>query len=237
MAATRSDGSPAVLKIQIPHRESEHEGAALTHWAGRGAVTLLAEDPEHHALLLEQCRPGTAVSELPADQALDVLAAVIDRLSVPAGPPFSTLESEAARWARNLEERWLAAGRPFSASLLVAAREFLDTLPGTQGSQVLVHQDLHADNVRAAQRESFLAIDPKPLIAEREFALAPVVRGGELGHGPTAVHRRLERLTSALGLDLERTRGWALVQTLAWGFAPAGFLRAHGEVAQWLLEG
>jgi streptomycin 6-kinase len=41
---------------------------------------------------------------------------------------------------------------------------------------VLVNQDLHADNILRAEREPWLAIDPKPLLGEREFGLAPVIR-------------------------------------------------------------
>ena len=41
---------------------------------------------------------------------------------------------------------------------------------------MLVNQDLHADNVLAAEREPWLVIDPKPLTGEREFAVAPIVR-------------------------------------------------------------
>jgi hypothetical protein len=44
-----------------------------------------------------------------------------------------------------------------------------------QGEQALVHQDLHGEQVLAAEREPWLLIDPKPLTAEREFALAPIV--------------------------------------------------------------
>ena len=53
------DGTPAVLKLIHPHRETEHEAAALRAWDGDGAVRLLAEDPERDALLLECCDPGT----------------------------------------------------------------------------------------------------------------------------------------------------------------------------------
>src|SRR5439155_24253292 len=53
-AATTEDGREAVLKIQKPHRESEHEAAALELWDGDGAIRLLAHDPEHDALLLER---------------------------------------------------------------------------------------------------------------------------------------------------------------------------------------
>lgn len=51
LPATTTDGSPAVLKIQFPVRESEHEAEALKCWNGEGAVRLLAHDPVQHALL------------------------------------------------------------------------------------------------------------------------------------------------------------------------------------------
>ena len=59
--------------------------------------------------------------------------------------------------------------------------ELARELAGTQGELVLVHQDLHGENVLAAEREPWLVIDPKPLAAEREFAVAPIVRSVELG--------------------------------------------------------
>jgi streptomycin 6-kinase len=54
VAAELPDGTDVVLKIQFPHRESEHEAAALELWDGDGAVRLLAHDAERHAVLLER---------------------------------------------------------------------------------------------------------------------------------------------------------------------------------------
>ena len=51
---------------------------------------------------------------------------------------------------------------------------------------MLVNQDLHADNILSATREPWLVIDPKPLAGEREFGVAAIVRGGELGHSRAA---------------------------------------------------
>src|SRR6185312_6236813 len=51
-------GDDAVLKIQKPHRESEHEADALALWDGDGAVRLLEHDTGEHALLIERCVPG-----------------------------------------------------------------------------------------------------------------------------------------------------------------------------------
>ena len=40
----RRDGGAAVLKVNFPEPESEHEADALAHWDGRGAVRLLDRD-------------------------------------------------------------------------------------------------------------------------------------------------------------------------------------------------
>lgn len=220
-----------MLKIQQPHRESEHEAAALERWDGDGAVRLLAHDPEEHALLLELCVPGKPLSAVGQDAALDVFVELLPRLWKPAGRPFRPLASEAAWWAEYLPgQDWSVA-----PELLEAALEALRELPGTQGEQVLVNQDLHGDNVLAAEREPWLVIDPKPLAGEREFAVAPIVRSSELGHSKRDVLHRFDRLTSELGLDRERARGWTIAQTVAWTWNST-YHATHVETARWLLE-
>jgi streptomycin 6-kinase len=233
--ATLPDGSEAVLKICFPHRESEHEHEALRAWDGNGAVRLLAHDPERWALLIERCRPGTSLRDVGMEGALDVLVQLLPRLWIRAGPPFRPLAEEAAWWAETMRESWEKAGRPFERKLLDAALAALVELPPSQGEQVLLHQDLHADNVLRAEREPWLVIDPKPLVGEREFGLAPIVRAFELGHSERTVRRRLDRLSAELGLDRERARDWALAQTIAWSFG-SEYLPTHGETARWLLD-
>jgi streptomycin 6-kinase len=228
------DGTPAVLKVGHSHRESEHEADALARWGGDGAVRLLDRDDARGAILLERCEPGTPLSGAGPDVALEVLAGLLPRLWVPAEAPFHTLADEAAWWLGHLAGEWEAHGRPFERRLLDAAVEALTDLPPTQGEQVLLHQDLHGDNVLAARREPWLAIDPKPLSGEREFGLAPIVRSRELGHSRRAVRGRLDRLSAELGLDRERARGWAIGQTIAWSFDD-GAAHVHAEVARWLL--
>jgi streptomycin 6-kinase len=224
-----------VLKIQWPHRESEHEAAALELWDGDGAVRLLAHDDERHALLLERCRPGTYLGELDAHAGLEVLIGLLPRLWKPAGPPFRSLAEEAGWWAGYIRPEWEEAGRPFEEDLVDAAVSVLEELAPTQGEQVLIHQDLHGDNVLAAEREPWLVIDPKPLAGEREFGLASIIRSVELGHSERAVVDRLDRLSSELGVDRERARGWALGQTIAWSFG-SELQRTHVETARWLLR-
>ena len=217
-----ADGAPAVLKIVHPHRESEHEADALRAWDGDGAIRLLARDGG--ALLLERCEPGTPLAAAGQETALDVLIELLPRLWIEAGEPFHTLADEAAWWFPQLPRTKLGD----------AAREAIESLAGTQGEQVLLHQDLHGDNVLAAEREPWLVIDPKPLVGEREFAVAPIVRSFELGETKRDVLYRFDRLTSELGLDRGRARGWTIAQTVAWT-SESKYSAKHMQTTEWLL--
>ena len=213
--ATAADGTPAVLKVFFPDHESFQEPDALERWDGDGAIRLLARDDERCALLVERCEPGTFLSE--SAVALDVLIGLLPRLWK-SGDGFHTLEDEAAMWIeRDLDGRVAGLARELASS---------------QGEQVLLHQDLHGDNVLAAEREPWLVIDPKPLAGEREFAVAPIVRSTELGHSKREVLYRLHRLCDELDLDRERACGWTIVQTLAW--SEGNRIESHLEVVEWL---
>src|SRR5439155_2074004 len=130
---------------------------------------------------------------------------------------------------------WERVGKPYDEGLVEAAISTLEELAPTEGEQVLLHQDLHADNVLAAEREPWLVIDPKPLAGEREFAVAPIVRSFELGHSKREVLHRFDRLTGELGLDRERARGWTVGQTVAWTYDSKYHAR-HVETVTWFLE-
>ncbi|MFF5175521.1 aminoglycoside phosphotransferase family protein [Micromonospora sp. NPDC000089] len=230
------DGTPVVLKLQYPDEDSVHEATALAHWAGRGAVRLLAHDPHRRALLVERCVPGTPLHHLPPEAALDAAVALLPRLWVPAGPPFSPLAEEATGWAERIPTKWEDADRPYERRLVDAALGMLADLVPSQGEQVLVNQDLHAGNVLRSSREPWLVIDPKPLVGEREFAAVPLVRGPELGHSARAVRYRLDRLSAELGLDRERVRGWTIAHTVAWSIGGEHVFPTHVEVVRWLLD-
>jgi len=215
---TRADGTPAVLKLSIPHREAEQEADALERWDGDGAIRVLERDDDADALLLELCDPGTPLSTRPPDEALDVLVGLLPRLWKDAAG-FRTLQDEIEFW----HEEGDLDGR-----LLRLARE----LGASQGERVLTNQDLHGDNVLAARREPWLVIDPKPLAAEREFAVAPIVRSSELGHSRKEALYRLDRLCAELGLDRERARLWTIVHTTAWSEGMT--MPGHVDTIEWL---
>jgi streptomycin 6-kinase len=229
------DGRRAVLKLIYPDRESEHEADALALWNGHGAVQLLDRDDERSAMLIERCEPGTTLAAAGADDALEVLVELLPLLWVETGEPFHTLEDEAAWWISYLPDQWERSNQAVDRRLVDAAVDALSSLSESQGQQVLLHQDLHGDNVLAATREPWLVIDPKPLIGEREFSVAPIVRSFELGHSKRDALYRLDRLTSELGLDRDRACGWTIGQTMAWAF-DSDYIATHLDTVRWLLE-
>ena len=81
----------------------------------------------------------------------------------------------------------------------------------------LLHGDLHDENVLAATREPWLAIDPQPRAGHPGFELHAVLRNrrDELGTGAAlrwSVRRRTEVLCDAAGIDAETARRWTIVR-------------------------
>ena len=208
VAAELPDGAEALLKVNLRESETEHEGDALERWGGQGAVRLLAHDRERWALLIERCRPGTQLWAVPDEQATEIAAAVLEQLWVPAGTPFRRLEDEAARWEEELPKR------PLERGVVDRAVAFLRDAGPTQHESVLLHQDFHGGNVLESAR-GWLAIDAKPLVGEREFDVASLIRDRRPAT-KAQLERRLDYLVERLGLDRELTRGWAIAHALAW---------------------
>jgi len=235
---TLSDGGQAVLKLNFPEEESAYEADALTHWRGEGAVRLLEVDRERNALLIERAGPGTSLWEVEDDEEATLIAAsVLRRLWLrppPEDHPFRLLAGEAERWTAPLRSDWEARGRPFEQRLVDAAAAAARELAGSQAKLAVCHQDLQGSNVLKARREPWLAIDPKPLVGEREFDLASLIRDTRERIDERLVRRRLDLLSELLGLDRERMRCWALVHALAWGVEGDQADAAMIDCARWL---
>lgn len=229
--ATTAAGERVVLKVQFPDRESAHEAEALQVYAGRGHVRLLGHAPELHALLIEKCEPGTSLGQASAATIEAVTFGILERLWPTTGT-FPRLKDEAELWEQELEE-----GRRSSeadAVLLGQASEVLESLARTEGELALVNRDLHRDNVLQSTREPWLVIDPKPLIAEREFALAnrlPMFGGTEIEEAGPDVIDRLNALAAKLRLDAHRARGWAFVRSVSWAVDGGGLAPHFWRVA------
>jgi streptomycin 6-kinase len=73
VGVTTRDGTPAILKLSVPHEDARGEATALRCWDGRGAVRLLRCTTDGFTLLLERCTPGHDMGRLSVDDQLAVV--------------------------------------------------------------------------------------------------------------------------------------------------------------------
>lgn len=214
-----SGGRPAVLKVSFDgDEESLHEGIALQRWHGDGAVELLRADPHRRALLLERLHTDD-LGDLWDVEACEVVAGLYARLHVPALPQLRTVTSYVEEQADALARmpRNAPVPRRLVEQALAVARDLVadDASTGT-----LVHGDLHYANVLAADREPWLAIDPKPMDGDPHYEPAPLLwnRWDELtgtgGSVRDGVRRRFHTVVDAAGLDEDRARSWVVVRAV-----------------------
>ena len=208
-------GGAAVLKVSFPDEEGEHEHLALQHWGGRGAVKLLRADPHRWAMLLERLRQER-LGEMWDLEACEVVAGLYPLLHVPAPPRLRSLTAYVDRWAAQLSA--LPRNAPLPRRLVEQAvslsRDFVAD-PASTGT--LIHGDLHYENVMAADRVPWLAIDPKPMSGDPHYEPAPMLwsRFDELeGDIRDGVRRRFHALVDHAGLDEHRARDWVVVRMM-----------------------
>ncbi|MFE7210920.1 aminoglycoside phosphotransferase family protein [Streptomyces sp. NPDC057611] len=212
LPVVRADRLPAVLKLQLPDEESAGEAPALRLWDGAGAVRLLEHDEPTGTLLLERLDSARPLTRLPdTREAVLVIAGLLARLtSVPAPAGIRRLGDIAGALLERTPSalRRLPGGddRRLLADCAAAVRE----VAGESGDRLL-HWDLHYDNVLGADREPWLAIDPKPLAGDPGFELFPALFNR---FEPAEVVPRFEAMTGALGLDRDRARAWTLGRVL-----------------------
>jgi streptomycin 6-kinase len=87
-------------------------------------------------------------------------------------------------------------------------------LARSRPDDVLLATDLHAGNVLRAQRDAWLAIDPKPFVGDRAYDATQHLVNCEarLRSDPNGTIRRFADL---LGLDHERIRLWMFARATA----------------------
>ncbi len=214
-----ADGARRALKVSFDgDEESLHEGLALQHWGGHGAVRLSRADPRRRALLLDWL-PGPDLGETWDVEACEVVGALYGRLHVPALPQLATVASYVDRWLHELDGlgRDVPIPRRHVEQALSTGRGLL---ADSDAPAVVVHGDLHYANVLAADSGEWLAIDPKPMAGDPHYEPAPMLwnRMEEL-QGPGAVgslrdglRRRFHALVDAAGLDEARARDWVVVR-------------------------
>ncbi len=206
----RADGTPAVLKLQDVDDETVGEPLALRTWNGDGAVRLLAEAEDGTGtLLLERLDPTRTLHHLPdTRQATLVVAGLLAHLTATPAPPALRRLADLA--PRLLDEAATLLPRLDDSTLLKNCAAAVREVVADPGDRLL-HWDLHFENVLAADRAPWLAIDPKPLAGDPGFELFPALWNR---FDADEVRWRFDAMTDVMGLDRDRARAWTLARVL-----------------------
>ena len=209
----RADGTPAVVKLPIPHFEADHEADGLRFWNGSPTVLLLEADDETGALLLERCLPGTTLRALPEPERDVVIARLLREIwrEPPAHARFRPLAMMIREWTAEIradEDAWT------DPPLTTAGLEMYDELLATSTDPVLLATDLHAGNVLRAERQPWLVIDAMPFVGDRAYDVTQhlVNCAGRMTESPLETIARVSDLAE---VDAERARGWMFARAAA----------------------
>jgi streptomycin 6-kinase len=221
--ATRADGARLVLKICFPDAEAATEREALRLFDGRGSVRLLDSDEGRGALLLERLEPGTKLAEMcetDDEGATSFAANVMRNLRRPA--PRAHHFPSVARWGEGFGQhraRFDGTSGPIPSRLFDEAETLFRDLNESAAESVLLHGDLHHENILAARRAPWLAIDPKGVVGEAAYEVGALLRNPntQILAWPNlarVMSRRVRQLSEELGFERERVRGWGLSQAI-----------------------
>ena len=236
----RSDGTPGVLKIAPSEAAPGCERAALAHWNGWGAVQLLepaAGALPGDALLLERLHHEVSLRSLPEAKALLEAAGTVRRLWVdpPAGHSFESVADRTERQAGPM--RAVAEADPALAPLVTDALAARAELVAHSPEVLLLHGNFRQSKVLSGERSPWLTVGPEPLVGERAYDLARLVRDRvedliASPGGASTARRRVKKLADSLDVDRERLHGWTLFRAVESGTrALTAGRRQEGEMA------
>ena len=227
--AVAAGGNEVVLKIGVPNPELSTEAAALRHYAGNGAVRLLDEDVDGGALLLERLRPGTMLATLADDEQATAIAAAL-MLSLWRPPAPGNLFGDVTQWGaglRRLRQTFDGGTGPFDRTLVEIAETVFADAAGRSDEYVLLHGDLHHENILSAERGPWLAIDPKGIAGPRGYEVGTFLRNYLFAKPDPAstLIRRVDCFHEILGLDRCEILRWGVAHNVLsawWSYEESG---------------
>src|SRR4051812_2299486 len=219
--ATLADGTAAVLKVGVPGTRHKlgREAVALRLAQGDGCATLLRDDLDCDALLLE--RLGAAMYDVVPDPAVrhDLLCDLASRLWRPidAGVDLPSGADVAREYAELLPRLWEETGRSCSQAIVDDALGCIERRGRAHddGRAVLVHGDVHELNALQTADGTYKLIDPDGLRAEPACDLGTIVRcNPDLGDDLRA---RTQRLADRTGVDATAIWEWGTIHRVVSG--------------------
>ncbi len=204
----------ALLKIHKPGSDEGPSARYLALHQGHGAVRVLESDDR--AILIERVAPGTMLKTLVFDgrddDATHIVCDTIEKLQSAKADPAGWPEQDEQR----IEYGRQVARPPLTKAVVDRARSLFFELDAVQREPVLLHGDLHHENILFDASRGWLAIDPKGVRGELAFELAAPLRNPlerpDIFASKTQMDRRVRIYCERLGLDRQRVLGWCFAR-------------------------
>lgn len=228
LQAVRIHGREAFLKLATAPEEAAG-GRVMRWWAGRGAAAVLAADGD--ALLLQRAVGDGDLAALAStgaegdEKATRLLCLTGLRLHAIDDQPRPGGLVDLRRWFQELFEHAAAHPRAHHALFARAADEATDLLANPHGDVVL-HGDLHHDNVLDFGAAGWLAIDPKHIHGDPAFDFANILCNPDarVALAPGRLERTVRVIAEETEVDGRRMLRWAL----AWAGLSAAWSERSG---------
>ncbi len=204
----------AVLKVFKPDSDEAPSARYLALHRGRGTVRVLQSDDR--AILIERIAPGTLLRTLPLqgrdDEATHIVCDTIEKLQ--------SAKADTSGWpGHDLQFGVFGSGHavpPLTDKIVARAATLFRELEATRTGLVLLHGDLHHDNILLDATRGWLAIDPKGEVGEIAYELAAPLRNPlervEEFVSAAQMNRRVRIYCERLRLDRQRVLGWCFAR-------------------------
>jgi streptomycin 6-kinase len=223
---TSPEQGQVVLKLAPPHEEVRSEVEATRAANGPGLVRLIAADPEVSIMIMERVRPGiplkahTDSGAISDEEATRIAASEMKKMWV--APPEGHHLFPLDRWFQALfsyHEAHPDGGGPLDNHLVELAVEQARDLLATQREIVVLHGDVHHDNILADDTYGWTLIDYKGLVGERGYDIGTWMLNpyGEVGSWPNpreVMDRRLDIFAEELQIERDRLWQWSMVHSV-----------------------
>lgn len=209
------DSQPIILKLSLDITGLQREASALKAFAGCGAINVLAEDKG--LLLLECATPGTTLKSYFPSKDADALRITCDLIKRLHQAPLPKMGFPHIKdWLSALDKEW-----DIPDHFLIKARTLRDTLLSLSYQPVLLHGDLHHDNILSSQND-WVIIDPKGVIGDPAFEVGAFIRNPlpeilEHKDVKTIITNRIQSFAEILNIPEKKIQNWCYVEAvLAW---------------------